>query len=497
MPYNRSYVSSFLNLIGIMADGFDDFDDDIQKALGKAELRTFTDEVVKRYFNPATEFIFEKFLGKGSDGLTFLIREKVGYDVIKKRDRNRSRSPNYARIPSPRGARSPSQDLLDGLTDDDLLALIIPPPSPPRPQETARPQGEARARAYGGRERSPRSPSGIVTPPEPSGRRVVLKIDRLAVEQYFFGNDWTLSGGTEAAENNCAKEVTFLERLEDCQHVVNLVAINNNPLITTQPKLKDNHVFYESEWLMEEYLENGSLVQLIEQLNAKCKATPSTAFLPNRILWGLFYCLLKMVVAMAWPDQEGKDMPEECLAEKAFEYTEHNDLHEGNHLAAAREDNDEGELKVADLNLFDIGKVMTILMLPGQWDRLALELVPDRQEKVVIKSPFSQDTFETVAVELLSPSPECNAIEDLLKLLVAACMAVDYQRRPRIVELHDFVRRMASRRDPAYYLAANNNEMVLNQSNQPRFNVENETDKKIRDLVAELIYCPAASVLAE
>ncbi|KAI0528236.1 hypothetical protein F5B22DRAFT_641209 [Xylaria bambusicola] len=506
-----------------MAGGHDDFNDHIS-GLTDADIHTFTDEVVKKYFNPATEFIFERFLGKGTDGLTFLIREKIGYGAIRDRDRARSLSPYNT--PSPRGARSPAQDQLDGLTDEQLLGKIIPPPSPPRsspnrPREDN--QGRARARPYGRRDRS-RSPlGGIVTPPQLHSRRIVLKIDRLVVEQYFFGSDWVLSGGTEAAENNCAKETEYLERMENCQHVVNLVAVHNNPLITTRPPLRDKHVFYDKEWLMEEYLENGSLTHLLERLNAKCKAQPGTAFLPNRVLWGLFYCLLKMEIAMAWPDQDGNDEPEECLSEKVFEYIEHGDLHEGNlmfgsdthcnsflpvlkliDLAAATEDNDEGETRVADLahnpeaiarNLFDIGKVMAILILPGQWDQLTLKLVPEREEKVAIKSPFSQDTFETIAVELLAPIPECYAVEDPLKILVAACMAVDYQRRPRIVELHDFVRRMVRRRDPSYYLAVNKNEMAQNK--RPRFNVENETDQRIRDLVAELIHCPPVSIAAQ
>ncbi|KAI1289093.1 hypothetical protein F5Y03DRAFT_63915 [Xylaria venustula] len=134
---------------------------------------------------------------------------------------------------------------------------------------------------------------------------------------------------------------------------------------------------------------------------------------------------------------------------------------------------------------------MTTLILPGQWDALAVSLIPERREKLNITSPFAKEGFDTIAIELFADSPQCLAVEDDLKLLIGACMAVDYTRSPRILGLHSIVQRMVQQRDQAFYQAQNDAPAPPSQPRAgPRFDVEKESDAHIRQLVQELIYSP-------
>ncbi|KAK8072091.1 hypothetical protein PG996_005439 [Apiospora saccharicola] len=60
-------------------------------------------------------------------------------------------------------------------------------------------------------------------------------------------------------------------------------------------------------YIITEFLEHGELVTLIERLNETAQdqlrddLSPKLTFVPNRLLWRIFLCLLRGVIAMAWP----------------------------------------------------------------------------------------------------------------------------------------------------------------------------------------------------
>ncbi|KAI0429359.1 kinase-like domain-containing protein, partial [Xylaria sp. FL1042] len=69
--------------------------------------------------------------------------------------------------------------------------------------------------------------------------------------------------------------------------------------ITKQEKLGARR-----DYIIMEYLHNGSLGSLIVKLNEKKKLDPRFARVPNRVLWGFWLCLIRACIAMEYPPRK-------------------------------------------------------------------------------------------------------------------------------------------------------------------------------------------------
>ncbi|KAI0455396.1 hypothetical protein F5B21DRAFT_503452 [Xylaria acuta] len=444
-------------------------DDQIGQGLADQQLLEYG-HVLSSYFSDdkGHRFMYEKFLGRGKDGVTYLIISRPQYTAISAPTRARSQSP-------PRNPDQPAEDLIDPeIPDDDLLALL--PKSPASSSERPR--------------TAPNPPKqlwrGIGWDDDSRGNRIVLKIDLLGVGS-FFGIEFVSSNYSDA-DNNCEKEKRYLQHFRNCQHVVKLVAIPDDPLARTSSSLRA-HLLSESNWFFEEYLENGSLSNFIEKLlEAHRKKGLTPVRLPNRLLWSIFFCLVKMVVAMAWPNQPQRDTPESCLLDKPISSIQHNDIHEGN-LMFGNGPVPEG---VSD-NIFAIGKTMAILMSPDKWDQFGSDIYPERPQTAQSFVPFLMNAIESVAVELVHHD-SCPWIDNDLKTLVIACLASEPDNRPGILELHEYVRQAVKYKDGAYYQSLNDqeNERRRQANLQPRdiYDVSLETEDYIKHIIDDLMLTP-------
>ncbi|KAI1272840.1 kinase-like domain-containing protein [Xylaria sp. FL0933] len=65
-----------------------------------------------------------------------------------------------------------------------------------------------------------------------------------------------------------------------------------------------NQVGERKDYIIMEYLRNGSLASLIIKLNERKKQDPNIAKVPNRVLWGFWLCLIRACVAMEYPPRK-------------------------------------------------------------------------------------------------------------------------------------------------------------------------------------------------
>ncbi|KAI1738400.1 hypothetical protein F4680DRAFT_450153 [Xylaria scruposa] len=137
---------------------------------------------------------------------------------------------------------------------------------------------------------------------------------------------------------------------------------------------------------------------------------------------------------------------------------------------------------------------MAILVLPEQACILE-QIIPERDQDAMSFMPFQMNQIASVAVELI-PNDVCPGIDKDLKGLIIACMAKASGDRPKILELHEFVRQAANDRDITYYQSMNDQENERRRQNgqQPRdlYNVRSETEQYTNQIIDILFTPPAA-----
>ncbi|KAI0194458.1 hypothetical protein EV127DRAFT_503837 [Xylaria flabelliformis] len=473
-----------------MADSWDESWDEEEK-LSQEELVTYG-SILSEYFasDRYHRFEYERFLGKGIDGVTYLIKYKP-QDTT---NRVRSQSP---------------KDQAGGI---DLVLLSKPPASASASNRLTPGLPRQRLRGNGWND-------------DNRNTRIVLKIDMPAVAKFFHDDDEEDEEEEEEEENRCENEKNYLQLLQNCQHIVDLVQFPHDPLARTTSSLRA-HLLSESNWFFEEYLENGTLTNFIERWLETCRTRrlPSTR-LPNTLLWSIFLCLVKAVVAMAWPFQLRHDTPESCLLERPISNIQHNDIHDGNLMfgnethqechtrmpilklidfAAAETLEGDQTKKVGDEgpdpegvseNIFAIGKTMAILVLPEQ-SRVLEQIIPERDRDAMSFVPFKMNQIASVGVELIPPN-SCPGIDQDLKGLIIACLAREASDRPEILQLHTFVQRAARERDSTFYQNINNqyNEMQRQRGEVPRnlYDIQSEGVPYTRQIIDLLFTPPAGS----
>ncbi|KAF2965723.1 hypothetical protein GQX73_g7847 [Xylaria multiplex] len=482
----------------------------------KIKYANYGDQTLSRYFEGSDRrFIFEKLLGWGKDGITYLIKRKREYKA-------RSLSPDRLRNPEERqGEEDPRRN--QSLSPSAFLGGH---------PISVRNVGLTAKEFFRGPDKV-----GDLLAPENLQDRIVLKIDLGAVElsldpeyqpsdegsdfdeeeeEDYDDDDDEDGGGGGPKETKCQKEKRLLKMFHGCQHIVDVIEIDNDPLTRTFTTI--THGLEAPNWFFEEYLENGSLTKFLERFLAhhvkehEGNANPPPAQLPNRMLWNIFLCLVKMVVGMTWPGGQSNLYPEKLMVDQPLRSFQHGDIHDGNLMFKSKIDEDFAHsilpgLKLIDFaagrilkeddqvrrvddpgvtegvveyvfnsftppvespilasrsrNIFFIGKMMAMLVLPERLDQLAEEIIPERaQSGLLPSSPLLVGATESIAVELLPTSPHRPpaGVDGDLVNLIAACMAAKPEHRPRIHRLEEYVRWSARFRDMGFYRNLNDDE---------------------------------------
>ncbi|KAK8850891.1 kinase-like protein [Apiospora arundinis] len=259
------------------------------------------------------------------------------------------------------------------------------------------------------------------------------------------------------------------------RHLVRLINFSDeeDPLAQTEPR---NTI---GSWIYLEYLENGTLAQLVE----KCDDN-DVEYIPNRLLWRIFLCLVRACVAMAYipdgpPANRYDENEEPCtLAQGSVSYS-HNDMHSENvmigdllgdpddleHLICPvvkfidLESHNEyagGEGMGVQRNLLNIGANMAEIILRSGVLGIDICGAAESDDGVWFEPGGGYDGFSTAAKELLVrgangrlPQPE---LDPDLRRLVCECTAINPRQRPRLAsDLLPTVLEAVEDRDAAYY----------------------------------------------
>ncbi|KAI8625237.1 hypothetical protein F5Y19DRAFT_479745 [Xylariaceae sp. FL1651] len=419
--------------------------------LTEKEIKRYGDILAKYFENDALQrYIFEGAIGKGYDGVIWSIMERQPSSALlpaANRKRRRSQSPTENRF-FPKEGRAANDPL-------PLSYWARRYYRGDQHEEDNYPDRERESQDESSRRRT--------------ARRIVMKTDFLPILRRFRGvlADEVISSETGPETKNCENEANFLRRFRSALHIVKLLEISDDPMTRRQrfppelssqsgpaipwssPKLPSfarpsplrrllslsseagirSHNLTPENWLFEEYLENGSLHMMIQ------RTMESNAQIPNVLFWAIFLCLVKMVVALAWPEQpagSGRNQSERCLPDKEMANITHGDCHTGNIMfgsflldrhhssipilklidfSAAEEDEYEPKQRITDPgpqpkavadNIFAIGKTMVTLILPD----MEADFWSGRSEQRPVQT--SPGVFvQSVAVELL-PDPNGN-----------------------------------------------------------------------------------------
>ncbi|KAF3016831.1 hypothetical protein E8E14_011012 [Neopestalotiopsis sp. 37M] len=131
-------------------------------------------------------------------------------------------------------------------------------------------------------------------------------------------------------------EIKVLRLLAGSQHIVQII-----PSLD----LEDDAEFRRELTLITEYLPNGTLDRLITRLESRSN------YVPNRLLWRVFLCLIKASIALAYPHQSRGNRPEEWPSGTALTLPiVHGDIHAKNVAF--------GELDAGEHNLVPIAKLI-------------------------------------------------------------------------------------------------------------------------------------------
>ncbi|KAI1083392.1 kinase-like protein [Whalleya microplaca] len=265
-----------------------------------------------------------------------------------------------------------------------------------------------------------------------------------------------------------------IQMLQGASHILQPFAITDNPLLQA----------FDGPSLITEYAEHGTLGAFI------VKAAAWGQPLPNRLLWRLFLCLLRFVIAMAWPDVDIKEQvpeQEEIRAQKS--QIVHNDMHTRNIMIGSF-DKDEHFLvpilKLIDFglarnapsglsflptsdagvkqNIYDIGVVMLDLIT-------GTNLRPTRRALMDVRI-YNRSILINSAAVAIAP-PRFPNLDPDLRGLVVWCCAANMDDRPYLETLANIISQQVETKTAASYAG---------------YPLQvNETDERVAAIVARLL----------
>ncbi|KAI8634666.1 hypothetical protein F5Y19DRAFT_469727 [Xylariaceae sp. FL1651] len=342
-------------------------------------------------------------------------------------------------------------------------------------------------------------PTGLKT----GERRIILKTTRRAAmnssdheEDEDEYNNSKSDSEYEDNTQNIIEEKMFVRALQWAKHTVTELRPHKDPLKQTFPGVRPHYM--KGEWMYMEWLENGTLKKFVDRALDNGVPIP----LPNRLLWRLFMCLIRMCIAMGWPP----DMPDGENPQPVSERIQgpphggfiHGDLHHENLMFGEMLVNDPDTehaltpiLKMIDFgsmqqkgptasvhkaaianNLYDIG-VMMIEIITLDY---STEVVPDGSKDKEFRLDNTQNVFFITSGGDLLPNEygvdPFPSLDKELRDLVCACLAVDEDLRPSLAAVANRVSQALRLKDEQYYVLQG---------------TRGESDEEIRNLVYQLI----------
>ncbi|KAI1324326.1 kinase-like domain-containing protein [Xylariaceae sp. FL0255] len=276
------------------------------------------------------------------------------------------------------------------------------------------------------------------------------------------------------AINTLQVESDWLRKLRGAEHIVRLFATDADdsscPVIIL------------------EYLKNGTFKNLIHRLQE------TGLYLPNRVLWRIFLCLIRASVGTAYPPW--RDGEREYLPPgpgKTHSRLIHNDIHEGNLAFGDFTPGENEHNLVPVLKLLDFGAAGALN--PGDdelVDQLAVRNAAEMMACLVLRE--TADTIPNDLQEMTVPIPNSNGVmQDVevaadgrllddprlqpeLKWLLLSCSADDPNDRPTLQTVLNKCETAVATYVPGIFSAI------------PGYDFESETASRIQQLIQQLFF---------
>ncbi|KAI1270010.1 hypothetical protein F5Y18DRAFT_434448 [Xylariaceae sp. FL1019] len=320
----------------------------------------------------------------------------------------------------------------------------------------------------------------------------------------FFGRD-----EGDAQLMGLAKERKVLNSWRWAMHVVNAFRPKDDPLTKKHHELLPLN-FTAKDWIYMEYLENGTLERFLER--AKRDETITGPMLPNRLLWKIFLCLVRICCAQLYPPKRPPGnhprlVPETWRSARLIRGgIDHGDTHAGNIVFGDLTAADDEHYLVPILKLIDMGLAELILPNNNATHRerekdfvfTAAEFVyllirRNLQAFGSMPRPNDEGDHGYVSVVVRPGGPEIQScawgvaedefpnLDPDLWRLVCACLAVEPKRRPDLRELLRVVKEGATNRTEQYY---------------QNLGINGESDANIERIFSVLMFNPWTNVAA-
>ncbi|KAI0164416.1 hypothetical protein GGR52DRAFT_585743 [Hypoxylon sp. FL1284] len=372
----------------------------------------------------------------------------------------------------------------------------------------------------------------------PTGLRS-LSVDSQSTDSMSMSDIRELSAGYEDTIPN---EKKWLRALAWASHIAKRAEVPRDPLRRAVDDLNDRSW---PRWIYLEFLENGTLFDFIR------RAKQTQRSLPNRLLWSLFLCLIRMCVAMAWPpiapgDWEHFSSVLEEPRDIAARSILHNDFHNRNVMFGALEDPSTAppeHMLAPPLKLIDFGNALDLAdpedrakyvqrnpdVVPEDYDEMQfLPVERNPAQTAIAQNLYEVGTImlelatldetarrsvrrgqpttrfipsvgaasvETAATAILERDPAVPQrrfrqpqLDDDLRTLIGMCLAVDAGRRPDLAWLARAVEVEARRRDWRYYVGDDAMELDPGAALAGGVGQWRESDDGIRQVIQETLF---------
>ncbi|KAI0126714.1 kinase-like domain-containing protein [Xylariales sp. AK1849] len=181
------------------------------------------------------------------------------------------------------------------------------------------------------------------------------------------------SHGRESALVNRAaeREIQAMRNLKGAMHIVRILDVPDDPL---EKEVEGAEELGNTRWMYMEWVENGTLGAFME------RAQMASRRLPSRMLWHFFKCLIRMGVALSWPDafQQGESRLEKIQDDVPDYIYQNTDVHVDNLMIGSFDENDSvSEHRLAPIiKMIDLGMVQRRqTTTQEEWQKLTSETV--------------------------------------------------------------------------------------------------------------------------
>ncbi|KAI0602367.1 kinase-like domain-containing protein [Biscogniauxia sp. FL1348] len=276
------------------------------------------------------------------------------------------------------------------------------------------------------------------------------------------------------AERNLKQEIEVLKRFSASMHI-------SRPFYVDDGRLESTISYMDGPTLLTEWIEGGLLYDFIQRLGDREQP------LPNRMLWRLFLCFCRFLVAMAWPpDGDGSAAVIETIPKPNANGVRppmsrllHGDLNHRNVMIDAFESIEHSKVpllklidfggsrdlpastnQAADLavktNMLYIGQIMLTLVGGSHLGGSANMQVTINGEEKTVRS-YARDldglnpSYKAPPALVARHKDKMDNLDPRIRSLVARCCALSSTDRPDIVDLLDMVEEAVRTTKKDYY----------------------------------------------